>query len=387
MGSSRRIWIVPGRLWNARRPQQRPESVTTGITGSCGPRCQRRDAWLQRQQCARCGPGALGEDHDLPPLAHRPLAFAHQTTQRRARRLQRSTAIIPASGISGPNSGMRSSSRFNDVAAARHQREPDERVECRLVARGDQGRPRCPAALQPVTPRRECRRSRAARPHMMRAHSCATSSTRCGAANRTGVASARVSTKVATKKNTLNRAERSSVIRHGRHAPRGSRSGSTAVRPVRRGKELEVLLGDQPQRHGDMVGSLRLARPARDGASPRAVLAPARSAHAACDTTPSPPAMNGCRWPRPRRRSPARCRGSWSRCDPIVTRAASGSGSTPARCASSANSAPPPIPESSSRSARPSASRRSAVSTRSGPPVKATIPSACAGAWTALSAR
>ena len=50
----------------------------------------------------------------------------------------RSTAIMPVSGISGPNSGMRSSSLLQHITAARHQGEPDDRVERRLMPRRDQ---------------------------------------------------------------------------------------------------------------------------------------------------------------------------------------------------------------------------------------------------------
>ena len=68
---------------------------------------------------------------------------------------------------------------------------------------------------------------------MTRAHSRATSNVRCGATNRTTVAGPTVNTKVITKKNTLNSAERIKIIRRGRRdCSGGSRAGSTAVRPA-----------------------------------------------------------------------------------------------------------------------------------------------------------
>ena len=184
-----------------------------------------------------------------------------------------------------------------------------------------------------------------------------------------------------TKKNTLNRAERSK--RHPAWPARtsgGSRSGRTAVRPAAVARNL--MYSSAISRSGTRGRSVAPADATGKGCSvtPGQRPLPARSAHAACDTaavTTSSEWMSLAACPGGGLQRIALGRGGNAiRC---VTRAASGSGSTPARCASSVNSAPPPIPESSSRSARPSASRRSAVSTRSGPPVKATIPSACAG--------
>ena len=110
-------------------------------------------------------------------------------------------------------------------------------------------------------------------------------------------------------------------------------------------------------RSGTATWSAPLLRHNRQGVErpPPAGRAPARSAPAAYDRTQSPPATNGCRSARAQAAVSAALPRVVVALRPIVTRAARGSGSTPARCASSGNSAPPPMPDSSSRSARPSA--------------------------------
>ncbi len=100
IGSNARIWMVPGRLWNARRPQQRPESVTTGMTGRCvraasasTPGCRGSTLMPQYPACP------AGKDHDLALFAHCSVPLTQQTTQRRCSAGAVHRGSLPVSGI------------------------------------------------------------------------------------------------------------------------------------------------------------------------------------------------------------------------------------------------------------------------------------------------
>ena len=171
------IRIVPGRLRNARRPQNRPESVETGITGR-----PVRDARAAMPDCkARTVPArsACPRGRSRSAAAPRTARSASRSKTRiAAPPASRSTAIMP--DTPDQRTEQRNPQQFilEHVAAARQQGQPDESIERRLVARGDQRRARGdvlkPADLQPDA---------ADDPHrhnQVRAHSMATSSTRRG---------------------------------------------------------------------------------------------------------------------------------------------------------------------------------------------------------------
>ena len=78
--------------------------------GRCARPARRRRA--AAAAAAGRGPGALGEDHDLPVL-RAPRSAGRAAGAHRRRAAGRSTAIMPVARISAPNSGMRSSSCFS----------------------------------------------------------------------------------------------------------------------------------------------------------------------------------------------------------------------------------------------------------------------------------
>ena len=101
-----------------------------------------------------------------------------------------------------------------------------------------------------------------AAPTMMRAHIRATSSTRSGATRRTNKPGTSAMMKVTVKKNTLNKVERTMVIRRGRRDRQRLTQGKHGCQSDGGGEEFDVFLGDQPQsRRGP---ALRGRRPDRD---------------------------------------------------------------------------------------------------------------------------
>ena len=81
MGSPTTMWITPGRLRKARRPQHSPEVGRHRDHRHPQRVRQRRDARLQVEHGAWRPARAFWENDDLPLVPHRPLAFPQQAPQ------------------------------------------------------------------------------------------------------------------------------------------------------------------------------------------------------------------------------------------------------------------------------------------------------------------
>ena len=146
-----------------------------------GSRCQRRHARLQRQQRRPVRPWCP-RGRSRSGVRSRTARSPSRISPRSADAPPaRSTAIMPVDRDQRAEQRDPQQLLLQHVATARHQNEPYERVERRLVSRGDQHRRR-PRAAAPgrITSRRMPQITRSP-PTTTRAQSLATSNARCGA--------------------------------------------------------------------------------------------------------------------------------------------------------------------------------------------------------------
>ena len=193
--------------------------------------------------------GALRKDDDMPALRLRPIAAAQQ---RRASPPHRPRDRPRSSRRANTSAKQRNFGQFllHHETRRRQHRDPEQDVERRLMARGDQHRSRR-QILPPDTCTRMPQMARAARdlqsgPKLRPTHDLARSHQRDQRRGGT------VSTKVLPKKNRLNSADRSTSS--GRSGSQRRSHNGEAVKPGQC-RQIFVILADQPpyaRRHGSV---------------------------------------------------------------------------------------------------------------------------------------
>ena len=152
--------------------------------GRAGLAVEMRDAVFVARLGAGRAARALREDDDLATARRAPRAHARSCRRAPARRLPRSTGIMPAFQAYQPKNGIHISSRLRMKAGSCEQRQQRECLPQRLVLGGDEQRPRrnflaarefdldaADHAQQPevgAPPERRDRKDRAARHHQRR---------------------------------------------------------------------------------------------------------------------------------------------------------------------------------------------------------------------------